>query len=95
MSEKNKMVCKKCDCDQLLTKRNEQTALAFGMMIGQLSGLLNDMAYKERKEVCDNYKDVYKELKDIWKAAGMQINAIYYKDSLLDNLESIVKFNGK
>jgi hypothetical protein len=82
---------------ELLEQRvkNEKCALAFGMLIGQLSGVLNIMAAQDRHEVGQHYHDLYKELKDIWQAAGMQIHAIYYKDSVWENLESFMKFRGR
>lgn len=77
-----------------LAARNEKTALAFGMMIGQVSNLLNEMAIKDRNQVCELYKDAYRELKDIWKAAGLQIHGIYYKPELKEFLETILNQKG-
>lgn len=76
---------KKLDEIHRVLGKSDRTALAFGMFVGQLSGILNDLNEKRVQQAV-----LYKELRDIWKAAGMQLHAIYYKDSLLDNLEALM-----
>ena len=54
--------------------RIDRLSLLIGTIIGQISELLNQI--KSGKNDVD---DIYKSLRDIHNAAGLQIHEIYYK----------------
>ena len=54
--------------------RIDRLSLLIGTIIGQISELLNQI--KSGKNDVD---DIYKSLRDIHNAAGLQIHALYYK----------------
>lgn len=54
--------------------RAERLSLCIGTITGQLSHLLNELA-----STLMTQNQIYKELKDIHDAAGLQIHELYYK----------------
>ena len=60
--------------NETINLREQQLSLLIGTLIGQMSGILNGIGGKSM-----SLDDVYKELFDIHKAAGLQIHELYYK----------------
>lgn len=54
--------------------RNERLSLLIGTMIGQISELLNGI-----KSTPMSLEMIYKSLRDIHDAAGLQVHELYYK----------------
>jgi|GEM_PF-5635717 hypothetical protein len=62
---------------QKMVVRGEKTAFLMGTTMGQLSNLLNNIVSTDIDK-----QNIYKELKDIWRAAALQIHEIYYKNNI-------------
>jgi DNA-directed RNA polymerase subunit alpha len=61
--------------------RAEKVAILVGMIIGQISELLNSIT----DDNIDN-KNIYKSLCDIHTMAGMQIHEIYYRENKSESI---------
>lgn len=61
--------------NEKLIECGEKTAFLLGTIIGQMSNLLNQIKSTEMDK-----KQIYSEIYDIWNAAALQINEIYYKN---------------